>query len=515
MRYFQNLPVKHKITAITLLTILVVSLISSTVFVTIEGRGARRAMVEQLKTIAGIVADNSTAALVFDDPASAEETLSALRAEPNIVWARIYRTNGELFALYSTADEAVGTSGGQTVPVKPGFAAQVAGNTQPDRGNEQLSFRDEGVEFVAPIVLDGEVVGSIVIRSSTAKITSAIATYLVIALVVVLVSLAVAYLLVSRMQAIISRPIEHLLETMDEVSSKQDYSLRADPYGADELGSLIEGFNRMLAEIQRHEKGLHAARQQAETANRAKSEFLANMSHELRTPLNAILGFSEVLMNEIMGPIGNPAYKEYAGDINESGRHLLEVIGDILDISKIEASRVELVEEEIVPDRLAEKALRLIRERAEEAEITLRLLAQPDLPLLIGDERLVKQAVLNLLANSVKFTPAGGEVELCLKEDADGSLIISVRDNGIGIAEADLAHALAPFGQVESTLSRNYQGTGLGLPLAKSFVELHGGEMEIHSVPDEGTDVILRFPASRVRPCTKPRDAAFPEALSA
>jgi signal transduction histidine kinase len=513
MHHFQNLPVRHKITAITLMTILVVSLISSTVFVTIESRGARRAMVEELTTIAGIAADSSAAALVFDDPASAEETLAALRAEPNIVWARIYRTNGELFARYPTNDESLEAAGGTADAGHVGLVTAAVEVPTQSRMAEQLLYRDGGLELTTPIVLDGDTIGWMALRSSLAQIATAIGTYIFIALVVVLISLAVAYLLVSRLQAVITSPIEHLLETMEAVSARQDYGIRAKPRGADELGSLIDGFNRMLAEIQRHETGLRAARQQAEEANRAKSEFLANMSHELRTPLNAILGFSEVLMTEIMGPLGSQQYKEYASDINESGRHLLEVINDILDISKIEASRVELVEEEIAPDRLAEKALRLIRERAEQAEVALRLLAQPDLPLLVGDERLVKQAVLNLLSNAVKFTPAGGEVELCLRQEAGGTLAISVRDDGIGIAEADLARVLVPFGQVESTLSRNYQGTGLGLPLAKSFVELHGGELEIRSAPDEGTEVTLRFPKSRVRAC--PPKAAIKGALSA
>ncbi len=296
----------------------------------------------------------------------------------------------------------------------------------------------------------------------------------------------------------ITKPIEHLHQTMETVSEKQDYSVRARPHGSDELGSLINGFNRMLAQIQLHEESLRGARQQAEAANLAKSEFLASMSHELRTPLNAILGFSEVMMREMAGPLGAPQYREYSADINESGRHLLDVINDILDISKIEAGRVELVIDEIEPRRLAEKALRLVKDRAEQVHISLHLEAEPDLPVLYGDERLVKQAVLNLLANAVKFTQPGGDVELRLQQDPDGSLVFAVRDNGIGIDEPDFERVLTPFGQVESALTRNHQGTGLGLPLAKSFVELHGGELELSSTVGKGTTVRLRFPAERI-----------------
>jgi signal transduction histidine kinase len=224
------------------------------------------------------------------------------------------------------------------------------------------------------------------------------------------------------------------------------------------------------------------------------------MSHELRTPLNAILGFSEILKHEMAGPLGQPRYREYATDIHDSGRHLLAVINDILDLSKIEAGRVELVDGEIEVEALALKAVRLLAERAEQAGVEISLLSQPDLPLLIADERLVKQALLNLLSNAVKFTPRGGRVEICLSLAADGAFCVRVRDTGIGIAESDLERVLTPFSQVESALSRNYQGTGLGLPLTKSFVEMHGGGFELKSRLGDGTEVTLRFPPKRVRP---------------
>ncbi len=498
MRALQNLRVKDKITAITLLAILVVTLLSSAVFVTIESRGVKRAIVQELKTMAGIIADNSTAALVFDDPDSAEETLAALEAIPSIVWARIYTPDGRLFAHYSTPGKA------WTPPAAEGLGERLnprhlSGSSEPIvDGAFDLLFESGAVELLGPIKLDGERVGTIAIRSNLDQIAAAVGTYVIIALLVTLLSLIIAYFLISRLQCMITRPIEHLHQTMETVSEKQDYSVRARPHGSDELGSLINGFNRMLAQIQLHEESLRSARQQAEAANLAKSEFLASMSHELRTPLNAILGFSEVMMREMAGPLGAPQYRGYSADINESGRHLLDVINDILDISKIEAGRVELVIDEIEPRTLAEKALRLVKDRAEQVHISLHLEAEPDLPVLHGDERLVKQAVLNLLANAVKFTQPGGDVELRLQQDPDGSLVFAVRDNGIGIDEPDFERVLTPFGQVESALTRNHQGTGLGLPLAKSFVELHGGELELSSTVGKGTTVRLRFPADRI-----------------
>jgi signal transduction histidine kinase len=332
---------------------------------------------------------------------------------------------------------------------------------------------------------------------------------------VILVSLLVAFALISRLQRVISTPIEQLLKTMDTVSAKQDYTVRAKSDGRDELGSLIEGFNHMLAQIQRHDENLHGARHQAEAANRAKSDFLANMSHELRTPLNAILGFSEVLMNEMVGPLGQPRYREYAYDIHESGQHLLELINDILDLSKIEARRVELVDDLIDVRALAEKAAHMMADRAEHEGVGIRVLAAPDLPKLIADERLVKQALLNLISNAVKFTPRGGRVEVHLSLAADGTFCIRVRDTGIGIAQSDIARVLTPFCQVESAVSRNYQGTGLGLPLTKSFIEMHDGTFELKSRLGDGTDVTLRFPAKRVRPAPAGRPSEPKPALSA
>jgi len=517
MPLLRDLRVKHKITAITLITILVVSLLSSGVYVEIENRRARSAVVDELTTIAGIVADNSTAALVFDDPAAAEETLAALKAKPDIVGGAIFRRDGSLFASYAAGvtgnPSARGTAGrGTAVRGKAPAVTRPAASAEAAR---RISVRDDRLELTAPIRLDGEFVGTLVLRSSLARISAAQRTYIGIVLAVMAVSMLIAFALISRLQRVITTPIERLLQTMRSVSASQDYTLRAEPHGRDELGSLIDGFNDMLGQIQRHEGILHGARHQAESANRAKSDFLANMSHELRTPLNAILGFSEVLMNEMAGPLGQPRYREYAVDIHESGQHLLALINDILDLSKVEAGRVELVDDVIDVGALVEKTVRLVADRAEQSEIEIRVLASPDLPRLIADERLVKQALLNLVSNAVKFTPSGGRVDIAASLEADGSFRLGVRDTGIGIAESDIERVLTPFCQVESTLSRNYQGTGLGLPLTKSFVEMHDGTFELTSRLGEGTEAALRFPAERVRQAPSGQSADRTAALSA
>ncbi|HYM01679.1 MAG TPA: ATP-binding protein [Stellaceae bacterium] len=243
---------------------------------------------------------------------------------------------------------------------------------------------------------------------------------------------------------------------------------------------------------------LRAAKEEAEMASRSKSEFLANMSHELRTPLNAVIGFSDILAGEKFGSLGNARYVDYAKDIRDCGKHLLSLINDVLEMSKIEYGQLALTEELVDLHGVIDTCLRLIHQRAEDAGVMLAVDVPPDLPPLQADTRRLKQILLNLLSNSVKFTQPGGKVSIRAAAGADGISLV-VEDTGIGIAPHDLETALRPFGQIDSGLARKYQGTGLGLPLAKAMVELHGGAFAITSAPGRGTTVTILLPAARLR----------------
>ncbi len=234
-----------------------------------------------------------------------------------------------------------------------------------------------------------------------------------------------------------------------------------------------------------------------ETANRSKSEFLANMSHELRTPLNAIIGFSEIIRSGLFGPDERVKDQEYANDIYDSGQLLLNLINDILDISKVELGTDELDEVGIKATDLVNSVVVLVRERAHKTRVKIQTGIADDLPMLFVDEQKLKQILINLMSNSIKFTPAGGSVDLRVWRDAENGFLFEVTDTGIGIEARDIAKALQPFGQIDSALNRNHAGTGLGLPLAKKLTEMHGGTLELQSKPDVGTTVTIKLPAER------------------
>jgi two-component system cell cycle sensor histidine kinase PleC len=260
----------------------------------------------------------------------------------------------------------------------------------------------------------------------------------------------------------------------------------------------------LIGELEQSKSISDEARRRAEAANIAKSRFLAQMSHELRTPLNAILGFSEVMKGEIFGVHAVPMYKDYAGDIHNSGVHLLNLINEILDLSRIEAGRYELNEEAVSLNRVVEDCHHLMKLRAGNRGLTIHELFEPDMPRLWADERAVRQICLNLLSNAIKFTPQGGEIWLKVGWTASGGQYMSIKDTGPGIPEEEIPVVLASFGQGSNSIKSAEQGAGLGLPIAKNLIDLHGGTFALKSKLRIGTEVVVTFPPERVMSALAP-----------
>jgi PAS domain S-box-containing protein len=257
-------------------------------------------------------------------------------------------------------------------------------------------------------------------------------------------------------------------------------------------GTVEDVTQRKLTEIE-----LYAAREQADRSNRAKSVFLANMSHELRTPLNAVLGFAEIIERQLFGPIGDERYIEFARDIQRSGRHLLDIIDDILDLAKVEAGKIGLDEGDVDVTDLMRSAGRLIAEAARRRTVDLRIEAPAGRGMIFGDPTRLRQILLNLLSNAVKFTPEGNSVVMSCGRRDDG-FFFRVADQGIGMTEEELGNAMQPFHQIDGSFARHHEGAGLGLPLTQSLTQLHGGRLDIESVPGQGTTVTIVLPLERV-----------------
>jgi PAS domain S-box-containing protein len=263
--------------------------------------------------------------------------------------------------------------------------------------------------------------------------------------------------------------------------------------GALEVVSVV----RDISERVRYEAALRQAKEQADAASRAKSEFLGTMSHELRTPLNAIIGFTEIMKEGVMGPIENPHYRSYISDIHFSSTHLLNLINEILNVTKSEAGKLEVQEQVFDLRDVIEAVVRISGPPISKAGVTVRIDLADDLPRLRADEGKTRQVFFNLVSNAVKFTPSGGRIDISGRFDRDRGLSVTVADTGIGIAPEDLDRVLEPFVQVDSSLSRRHQGTGLGLPAVKGIMQLHGGTIALQSTLGHGTKATITFPPER------------------
>jgi len=471
-------------------------------FMTYDVVSFRENMVHNLSIQAQVAGSNSVSALLFSDPHSAENTLSALKVAPNIVSAGIYTQDGRPFATYLRD----GGNANLKLPLIPSGQA------------EAHWFKDGQLVLVHMIVFQGKRTGAVYIRSDLQEMTRRLKRYAGIAGIVLLASLIAALLIASVFQRAVAEPIVHLAEISRIVSRDKNYSMRATPTGNhDEPDILIGSFNEMLGQIQEREgalrkvhdelekrveartaelaaanKALELQNREVERATRLKSKFLASMSHELRTPLNAIVGFSDLLAEQTAGQLNNKQ-KRFVNHIKQGSSHLLQLINDILDLSKIEAGQLELRCEDFQIENALPEVLSTIRPLAMAKNIQV----QPRLDTnwaVYADRVRFKQILYNLISNAVKFTPKAGRIVIDCR--GDGNLVhISVTDTGIGIRAEDQAIIFEEFRQVEGAVDATHEGTGLGLAITKRLVEQQGGRISVESELGKGSRFTFTLPA--------------------
>ncbi len=490
----RNTSLRQHLTLMMMLISTVAVLLTTLAISIIGVQSLKGNMLEDLASSATVVGERNKPYLEFGD-AYAEDAKNnlenAFAVRRDLVHACLYNGMGELFASYH---------------------GPAHGGTCPTDVTARLQIGKDRAEVLHTIGTEGLPSGYVYIETTLERVSAFVQKQFTIALTVTLTVLLVSYGMAVRLQRLISNPIASLTETARAVALDKDYNIRAAPFGEgsveakNEIGTLTNAFNTMLVEIgardtrlKQQYTELERAKDAAETANRAKSQFLANISHELRTPLNAIIGFSSIIANQLFGPLGDAKYLEYSKDINDSGTHLLEIINDILDLSRAEAGKLSLNYEEVHVPKAILKCINIMSDRAERGHVKITHDAPRTLPPLMADRVRFIQIILNVLSNAVKFTPEGGSVHISVQTQGHGqdvdSFIIEVADTGIGMTEEDIQKAFQSFGQVDSGLNRKYEGAGLGIPLTKQLVELHHGTLEIHSTPGQGTVLTLLFPA--------------------
>jgi len=503
MFLYQQYPISKKLTWMNMLVSGTALLLACAAFFAYDLYSFRAAIVRNLSTQARIIGSNSVSALVFDDPHSAENTLAALKSSPHIVYAAIYTADHHGFAEYK-----------RTSAEKSADLPAI-----PSSQKETFWFGDARIGLVQAIIFQGEPTGFVYIRSDLGVLNDRLKSYALIVAAVMILSLIVALLVSKIAQRAISQPVMRLAQASRVVSQDKDYSIRVPTTrGNDEVSTLIDAFNEMLSEIQERDDALQKARDgleekvhertaqlatankelelknhEVERATRMKSQFLASMSHELRTPLNAIIGFSDLLADQTAGPLTGKQGR-FVQHVRDGARHLLQLINDILDLSKVEAGLLEMHPEQFqVKDALPE-VLSTVRPLA--MSKIIRVEQNLDLDAAIYADRVrFKQILYNLISNAVKFTPREGSVTIDCREAGEW-IRTTVSDTGIGIRTEDQALVFEEFRQAKNTSETVQEGTGLGLAITKRLVEKQGGKIWLESEVGKGSRFTFTLPRS-------------------
>ncbi|MBI2214375.1 MAG: response regulator [Acidobacteria bacterium] len=466
--------IRGKIAAIIMLTTTLAVVVGLTATLIYEIRALRRGMVESTKAIARITGEQCVAGLAFDDNEETLRTLEKLSAVSEIEAAWVFDASGNEFATWQRG--------------KPIDAPKIAeGHAELIGTYLQLS---ESIDY------RGDHYGAIHLAVSTAPLRARIVEHLIVIAGLTIFLVAAASVAALRLERLISGPILTLARTTREISERHDYSLRVNKASEDEIGELSDGFNDMLAQIERRQR----ERDEADQRSREKSQFLANMSHELRTPLNAIIGFSDILRTRLTDRL-NDKERKFVDNIHSSGEHLLGLVNDILDLSKIEAGRMEMSPERFSIDAAIDGVTSLMRGVSSRRSIALDVVVEPGLPPLMADTVKVKQVLYNLLSNAVKFSPEGSTVSIrAFSIPADrspifgDSIAVSIIDHGIGIDPTNHSIVFHEFQQVDTGASRQFEGTGLGLALVRKYVDMHGGRVTLESELGKGSTFTVILP---------------------